>query len=206
RSISAAVPGDISSAAFFLCAAALFPVANLVFDDLLLNPTRAALLDVLARMGTRIAIIDVNEQHGELVGTVHSTGGTLRGGTISGAQSAALIDELPVLAAIAPHTRDGIEIRDASELRVKESDRIRAVAENLRAMGAEVHELEDGLRVPGGQKLRGATLDSAGDHRIAMAFAIAALRAEGQTQIRGAECVNISFPEFFGMLDAVSER
>jgi 3-phosphoshikimate 1-carboxyvinyltransferase len=206
RGITATVPGDLSSAAFFLCAAALFPVSNLVFDNLLLNPTRAALLDVLAGMGTRIAIIDVNEQHGELVGTVHSTGGTLRGGTISGAQSAALIDELPVLAAIAPHTRDGIEIRDARELRVKESDRIRAVAENLRAMGAEVHELEDGLRVPGSQQLRGASVDSAGDHRIAMAFAIAALRAEGETQVRGAECVNISFPEFFAMLDAVAER
>jgi 3-phosphoshikimate 1-carboxyvinyltransferase len=204
--ISADVPGDISSAAFFLCAAALFPVANLVFDNVLLNPTRAALLDVLAGMGTRIAVLDVNEQHGELVGTVHATGGTLRGGVIAGAQSAALIDELPVLAAVAPYTRDGIEIRDASELRVKESDRIRAVAENLRAMGAQVQELEDGLRVPGGQQLHGATVDSAGDHRIAMAFAIAALRAEGETEIRGAECVDISFPEFFRMLDAVSER
>lgn len=205
RGISAAVPGDISSAAFFLCAAALFPVSNLVFDNLLLNPTRAAVLDVLAGMGTRIGMIDVNEQHGELVGTVHSTGGTLRGGTISGAQSAMLIDELPVLAAIAPYTRDGIEIRDASELRVKESDRIHAVAENLRAMGAKVDELEDGLRVPGGQQLHGASVDSAGDHRIAMAFAIAALRAEGETEIRGADCVNISFPEFFAMLQAVSE-
>jgi 3-phosphoshikimate 1-carboxyvinyltransferase len=206
RGITAVVPGDISSAAFFLCAAALFPGSKLVFDNLLLNPTRAALLDVLVGMGTRISVVDLNDQHGELLGTVQVTGGELRGAMISGAQSAALIDELPVLAAIAPYTRDGIEIRGARELRVKESDRIRAVAENLRAMGAEVEELEDGLRVPGGQRLHGATVDSAGDHRIAMAFAIAALKADGESEIRGADCVNISFPEFFGMLDAVSER
>jgi 3-phosphoshikimate 1-carboxyvinyltransferase len=206
RGITANVPGDISSAAFFLCAAALFPESNLVFDNLLLNPTRAALLDVLIGMGARISVIDLNEQHGELVGTVKIGGGTLRGATICGAQSAALIDELPVLAAIAPSTREGIEIRDAGELRVKESDRIRAVADNLRAMGAEVEDTADGLRVPGGQELSGAVVDSAGDHRIAMAVAVAALRARGETKIRGASCVDISFPEFFTMLNAVAER
>ncbi|HUX45617.1 MAG TPA: hypothetical protein VMV57_12775, partial [Terracidiphilus sp.] len=125
---------------------------------------------------------------------------------VRGALAAQLIDELPVLAAIAPFTRGGIRIRDAKELRVKESDRIALVAQNLRAMGAEVEEFEDGLDVPGGQTLHGATIDSGGDHRIAMAFSVAALRAEGETLIRGAESAAISFPEFFDLLDTVAER
>jgi 3-phosphoshikimate 1-carboxyvinyltransferase len=125
---------------------------------------------------------------------------------IRGSLAAQLIDELPVLAAIAPYTRGGIRIRDARELRVKESDRIALMARNLRAMGAEVEEFEDGLDVPGGQQLRGAVVDSDGDHRIAMAFAVAALRAEGETLIVGADAAAISFPEFFSLLDQVSER
>lgn len=204
--INAAVPGDISSAAFFLCAAALFPDSNLVIDNLLLNPTRASLLDVLKIMGAGVAVINLEEHHGELVGTVKVEHGKLKGTTIEGAQSVALIDELPVLAAIAPYTRDGIEIRDAKELRVKESDRIALVARNLRAMGAQCEEREDGLRVPGSQKLHGAEIDSGGDHRIAMAFAVAALRADGETMIHGADSAKISFPEFFQMLDSVVER
>jgi 3-phosphoshikimate 1-carboxyvinyltransferase len=140
------------------------------------------------------------------VGTVKVEHGKLAGMTIEGAQSVALIDELPVLAAIGPYTREGIEIRDAKELRVKESDRIALVAKNLRAMGAECEEREDGLRVPGNQKLHGAEIDSGGDHRIAMAFAIAALRTDGETVIHGAESVKISFPEFFTMLESVVER
>ncbi len=204
--IEAAIPGDISSAAFFLCAAALFPHSNLLIEDLLLNPTRAAILDVLASMGTRISIIKVEERLGELAGTVAVQPGRLQGSVIAGAQSALLIDELPVLAAIGPYTEDGIEIRDARELRVKESDRIAAVARNLRAMGAEVEEREDGLRVAGRQRLHGAELDSAGDHRIAMAFAVAALRAEGETTIRGAGAARISFPNFFATLEAIVER
>jgi 3-phosphoshikimate 1-carboxyvinyltransferase len=206
KAIEAAVPGDVSSAAFFMCAAALFPDSNLVIDGLLLNPTRAALLDVLKIMGAKLSVINLEEQHGELVGTVKIENGVLKGTTISGAQSVALIDELPVLAAVAPYTRDGIEIRDAKELRVKESDRIALVARNLRAMGAECEEREDGLRVPGGQKLHGATIDPAGDHRIAMAFAVAALKAEGDTEIQGADAARISFPEFFNMLEGVVER
>ncbi len=206
HAIQAAIPGDISSAAFLLCAAALFPGSNLVLDALLLNPTRAALLDVLAAMGTRVAMLNLEEHHGELVGTVRVEGAGLRGGIIAGTQTAALIDELPVLAAIAPFTEDGIEIRDARELRVKESDRIATVARNLRAMGAEVEEREDGLRVPGRQKLRGADVDSGGDHRIAMAFAIAALRAEGATTIHGADAAHVSYPEFFDVLERIIER
>ena len=206
RAIQAAVPGDISSAAFFLCAAALFPGSNLVIESLLLNPTRAALLDVLKLLGARIAVINLEEHHGELVGTVKIEHGTLAGATISGGQSVALIDELPVLAAIAPYTRDGITIRDARELRVKESDRIALVARNLRAMGAECEEFDDGLRVPGNQKVHGAEIDSGGDHRIAMAFAVAALRAGGESVIHGADSARISFPEFFTMLESVVER
>ncbi len=208
RAMDAAVPGDISSAAFFLCAAALFPGSNLVIDGLGLNPTRAALLDVLTTLGACIAVLDLEEQHAELVGTVRITAPQEGIGStaVSGTVAAQLIDELPVLAAIAPYTRGGIRIRDARELRVKESDRIALVAKNLRAMGAEVEEFEDGLDVPGGQTLHGATIDSGGDHRIAMAFSVAALRAEGETLIQGAESAAISFPEFFEMLDLVTER
>lgn len=206
QAIDAVVPGDISSAAFFLCAAALFPESNLVIENLLLNPTRASLLDALKILGAGISVINLEEHHGELVGTVKIEHGNLKGITIEGAMSVSLIDELPVLAAIAPYTRDGIEIRDAKELRVKESDRIALVAKNLRAMGAECEEREDGLRVPGGQKLHGAEIDSAHDHRIAMAFSVAALRAEGESKIHGADSARISFPEFFTMLESVVER
>jgi 3-phosphoshikimate 1-carboxyvinyltransferase len=206
HAIATAVPGDISSASFFFCAAALFPDSNLVIENLLLNPTRASLLDVLKILGARISVINLEEHHGELVGTVKVEHGNLTGATIEGAQSVALIDELPVLAAIGPFTRDGIEIRDAKELRVKESDRIAQVARNLRAMGAECEEREDGLRVPGQQKLHGAEIDSGHDHRIAMAFAVAALRAEGESMIHGADAAKISFPEFFTMLESVVER
>jgi 3-phosphoshikimate 1-carboxyvinyltransferase len=208
HAIEAAVPGDISSAAFFLCAAALFPGSNLIFDGLGLNPTRATLLDVLTALGAHIGVLNLETKNDELVGTVqvNAPPDGLTGTAISGALSAQLIDELPVLAAIGPFTQNGIRIRDAQELRVKESDRIALVAANLRAMGAEVEEFDDGLDVPGGQTLHGATIDSGGDHRIAMAFSIAALRAEGDTLIRGAESVAISFPEFFDLLDRVAER
>jgi len=204
--IEAQVPGDISSAAFFLCAAGLFQDSRLTIPNLLMNPTRSRLLDILSAMGLRISVVELEEKHGELVGTAQVEGGKLTGATITGADSAALIDELPVFAAIAPYTEQGIEIRDARELRVKESDRIAAVAGNLRAMGAQVEEREDGLRVPGSQKLHGAEIDSLGDHRIAMAFAIAALRAEGETLIRGAESATISFPRFFDTLESLAQR
>ena len=208
HAIEASVPGDISSAAFFLCAAALFPGSNLVLDSLGLNPTRASLLDVLTTLGLRLSVIDLQEKNSELVGMVQATvpAEGLRSAEISGALAAQLIDELPVLAAIAPFTTGGIRIRDARELRVKESDRIALVVKNLRAMGAEVEEHEDGMDVPGGQTLHGATIDSGGDHRIAMAFSVAALRAEGETLIQGAESAAISFPEFFDLLDLVAER
>ena len=130
----------------------------------------------------------------------------MQGATIAGSDTAALIDEIPVLAAIAPYTEQGIEVRDAKELRLKESDRIAAIAANLRAMGANLEELDDGLKIPGGQVLHGAELDSFNDHRISMAFSIAALRARGDTLIRGSECAAISYPAFFSTLEALVDR
>jgi 3-phosphoshikimate 1-carboxyvinyltransferase len=208
QAVDAVIPGDISSAAFFLCAAALFPDSGLLLDNLGLNPTRATLLDVLATLGAKTSVLNLEQRSGELAGTVQLVAPKdgLTGATISGALAAQLIDELPVLAAIAPYTRNGIRIRDARELRVKESDRIALVAGNLRRMGAEVTEVEDGLDVPGGQALHGAEIDSGGDHRIAMAFSVAALRAEGESIIHGAESADISFPEFFSLLDQVAVR
>lgn len=206
--IDAAVPGDLSSAAFFLCAALLFPESNLILDSIGMNPTRAALLDVITALGGRIKVLNVEEHHGELIGTIQVTRGPggLKGMDIHGALSAQLIDELPVLAAIAPYTSEGLRIRDARELRVKESDRIALVAQNLKAMGADFTEFEDGLAIPGNQGLHGAQIDSGGDHRIAMAFSIAALAAEGDTEVHGAEAAAISFPEFFSHLEVLCQR
>lgn len=197
------VPGDPSSAAFFLCAAAMFPEADLLVDQVSLNPRRAALLDVLGRMGARIGVVNVEERDGELVGGLTARGpeaGRLRGTEIAGAEAVALIDEVPVLAALATAAEGGIRFRDVAELRVKESDRIAAIAANLRRMGAQCAERPDGLDVPGPQRLHGASLESFGDHRIAMAFSIAALIAEGETEIQDPGCAAISFPEFFSIL------
>ena len=185
HAIDATIPGDISSAAFFLCAALLFPDANLVLDSLGMNPTRAALLDIIGALGGRIKVLTVEEHYGELIGTIQVNRGLTPSTApfvIGGALTAQVIDELPVLAAIAPYTGCGLIIRDAQELRVKESDRIALVAQNLRAMGANFTERPDGLEIPGDQSLHGAQIDSGSDHRIAMAFAIAALRAEGDTE------------------------
>ncbi len=208
KAIDATVPGDLSSAAFFLCAALLFPDSNLVLDSIGLNPTRASLLDVITALGGKIKVLNVEEHYGEVVGTiqVNVAPGGLRGMHIGGALSAQIIDELPVLAAIAPYTNDGISIRDARELRVKESDRIALVARNLHAMGARFTEHEDGIDIPGRQLLHGAVIDSGSDHRIAMAFSIAALRASGDTEIHGADAAAISFPEFFTHLDTLAQR
>lgn len=207
HAIEATIPADISTAAYFLSAAALFPDSNLVIDALLLNPTRAVILDVLRAMGLRIQFLSVQEQHGELIGSIQVRGpATLKGVTIEGQLTTALIDEIPVLAAVAPFTDSGITIRDAGELRVKESDRLAGTAANLRAMGADVDELPDGLRIAGKQQLHSATVDSYGDHRLAMSAAIAGLRSSGQVAIYGADAVNISYPGFFSALDNIAER
>lgn len=204
--IAADIPGDISSAAFFLAAAIILPESSLIVEEVLLNPTRSAFLDVLSGMGARITVVQVEDRAGELRGTLKVEPGRLLGMKISGSRSAALIDELPVLAAIAPYTEEGIEIHDARELRFKESDRIAGVAANLRRMGAECEEFDDGMHIPGKQKLGGAMIHSGGDHRIAMAFAVAALGATGETTIDSADCVGISFPTFFTMLESIVER
>jgi 3-phosphoshikimate 1-carboxyvinyltransferase len=204
RAIEAHVPGDLSSAAFFLCAAALFPGSQITLPGILMNPTRARLLDILLHMGLKVSVAHLEEQHGELVGTIEARGAAWKGAVITGADTAALIDEIPVLAAVAPYSDDGLEVRDGKELRVKESDRIAAVAINLRKMGAEIEERDDGMRIPGRQHLHGAELDSFGDHRIAMAFAVAALRAEGETIVRGSDAAGVSYPTFFEALRSVA--
>ena len=212
HAIEATIPGDLSSAAFFLAASLLFPESQVVLDAVGLNPTRAALLDVVRALGASIRVLTVEEHRGEMVGTLQVNGGgdpLTRGSQpleISGALTAQLIDELPVLAAVAPYTRSGIRIRDARELRIKESDRIDRVCRNLRAMGAELTEFDDGMDIPGGQTLHGAEIDSGGDHRIAMAFSVAALRAGSPSEISGAEHAAISYPEFFRDLEALAQR
>lgn len=203
-----AVPGDLSSAVFFLAAALVLPESNLVIQNVGLNPTRSAILDVLGSMGASISLVSIRSEHGELVGDVSVHHEPLKGGTIEGDTIAQLIDELPAIAVLGPYTEQGIEIRNAAELRVKESDRIAVLAENLRRMGAQVEELPDGLKVAGRSagRLHGAEIEPHGDHRMAMAFAIAALGAEGETLIRDAECAAVSFPEFFPTLERLVER
>lgn len=199
------VPGDLSSAAFFIVAGLLVPESNLVLENVGLNPTRTAILDVLVSMGGRVKILNVETINGELLGDLHVESSKLQGGEIPTESVPGLMDELPVLAVLGTQTGRGLSFRGAAELRVKESDRLKAVAENLRRMGAEVEEFPDGLRVAGRQKLRGAEVDSHGDHRIAMAFAVAGLVAEGTTTIRDAACVEISFPDFFEALGRIAE-
>jgi 3-phosphoshikimate 1-carboxyvinyltransferase len=202
------VPGDLSSAVFFIAAASLFMESSLLIHNVGLNPTRTAILDVFAGMGAAVHVPNLRSAHGELVGDIAVRGASLKGGVIEGEQIALLIDELPMLAALGPYTENGIEIRDATELRVKESDRIAALAENLKRMGAKVEERPDGLKVEGrgAGKLHGAEIDPRGDHRIAMAFAVAGLGAEGDTVIRDADCAGVSYPTFYEDLKRVAER
>jgi 3-phosphoshikimate 1-carboxyvinyltransferase len=173
-----------------------------------LNPTRAAVLDVLSEWGAPLKIMSVRSQAGELAGDVSVRHAPLSGGILSGGRIAQLIDELPMLAALGPYTEQGVEIRDASELRVKESDRIAVLAGNLRRMGAQVEERPDGLRVEGraAGALHGAEIDPHGDHRMAMAFAVAALGAQGPARIHDADCVEVSYPQFFAVLERLLTR
>jgi len=202
------VPGDLSSAVFFIAAASLLPDSNILIHNVGLNPTRTAILDLFAEMGASVSMVSLKTSHGEVIGDLSVKGAALKGGVIEGSRIPLVIDELPMLAALGPYTELGIEIRDAAELRVKESDRIAALAENLRRMGAKVEERPDGLRVEGRKagRLHGAEIEPRGDHRIAMAFAIAALAADGPTVIRDADCAAVSFPTFFQELDRMAER
>jgi len=200
------VPSDLSSAAFFIVAALLVPGSELVIRGVGLNPTRSALLDFLAGMGARIRVLEVNSAAGELIGDIQVQSSTLRGGTIEKELTAALIDEIPVLAVLGAATGEGLTVRDAGELRIKETDRIATVAENLGRMGVKVEVQPDGMVIPGRQRFRAAALDSFGDHRIAMAFSVAALLADGDSRIEGAEAASVSFPEFYRTMRQVASQ
>jgi 3-phosphoshikimate 1-carboxyvinyltransferase len=207
------ISGDFSSATFLIAAAALLPDSELQIEGLGLNPTRTQFLETLRPVGARIEVIEQREDCNEPVGTIRirsiEPGETNTEGvplTISGQLTASLIDELPLLAVVGTQLPGGLVIRDAEELRFKETDRISAVVKNLRAMGAEVSESEDGLAVAGPVRLKSAQIDSCGDHRIAMAFSIAGLLAEGESEISNSECVAVSFPEFFECLETIVER
>jgi 3-phosphoshikimate 1-carboxyvinyltransferase len=203
------VPGDASSAAYFVAAAMLLPDSELIIEGIGLNPTRAEFLSLLSSWGADISTEDIRHEKTEPIGTVKVRSGinsVPATRLIDRPKVPSVIDELPLLAVVGSQLEGGLEIRDAMELRHKESDRLKSTATNLRLMGAHVEEHPDGLTIAGPTKLHGASLDSFGDHRIAMAFTVAALIADGPTEIAGADCVNISFPEFFDLLDSVTVR
>jgi len=207
------VPGDFSAAAFLIAAAALLAGSEIEIEGVGLNPTRTQFLDTLRALGAQIEIGSERDESNEPAGTVRVSGSSLRENvekeislTISGPLTAALIDELPLLAVVGSQLATGLIIRDARELRFKETDRIKVTAKNLKAMGAAVEEFDDGLRIIGAARLKGATIESFGDHRIAMAFSIAAHLAEGESEIKGSECISVSFPNFFAVLESLVER
>jgi len=199
------VPGDLSAAAFFLVAALIAGDATLTIHGVGLNPTRSALLDVLMEMGASIKVMDISAVGGELIGDVFVQKSRIRGGVLEKARTAALIDEIPVLAVLGAASDEGLIVRDASELRVKETDRIATIAENFRRMRLAIEVSEDGFSVPGRQTFHASELDSFGDHRIAMAFSVAALIADGPSTIDNAGAASVSFPEFFDTLHRVAE-
>ena len=203
-----AVPGDLSSAAFFLVAAALVPGSDLRLPAVSLNERRRELLNYLVRSGMDIAVRNESEEAGEARGDLHVRySRDLLGRKlppIHGKETASLIDEIPVLSVLGSQADGGLEISNAGELRVKESDRISALCTNLRAMGAEVTEKPDGLSISGGKRLKGADIATRGDHRIAMAFAVAGLSASGATRIHEAECADVSFPGFWDALKQIA--
>ncbi|MEK6301155.1 MAG: 3-phosphoshikimate 1-carboxyvinyltransferase [Acidobacteriota bacterium] len=202
------VPGDVSSAAFLIAAAVALPDSKVVLRGVGLNPTRTAFLDVLLELGASVTTHNLEVRHGEPVGDIHAASTELRTPsrkmTLSGGVIANIIDEVPILAVLATKVAGRIEVRDARELRVKESDRIRTIVDGIRSMGGEIEEFEDGFAISGPQRLRGGTVESAGDHRIAMAFAVAGLLAEGTTQILDADCASVSFPYFYESLASLT--
>jgi 3-phosphoshikimate 1-carboxyvinyltransferase len=198
------VPGDLSSATFFLVAALLMKDSNLVIHGVGLNPTRSQLLDFLVGMGASIKVLDLQQSGGEVIGDLRVRASRVKGGVISGALTAGLIDEIPALAVLGAASEVGLTVRDAGELRVKETDRIATIEMNLRRMGVEIESTPDGFHVPGKQQFHAAEIDSCGDHRIAMAFSVAALAADGPCEIDGAESAGVSFPEFFSTLREIA--
>jgi 3-phosphoshikimate 1-carboxyvinyltransferase len=205
RGTEVVVPGDASSAAFLVVAALVLPDSEVRLDGVLLSPTRTAFIGVLRAMGgsveTRLAATLP-----EPVGSIVACSSRLHGTTIDPAIVPSLIDEVPALAAAAAFAEGPFTVTGAAELRIKESDRISALAEGLSALGARVRELPDGLVIEGGARLRGARVRSHGDHRIAMALSVAALAAEGRTEVEDAECVAVSFPGFYSLLDRATGR
>lgn len=200
------VPGDLSAAAFFIAAACLLPGSEVVIPNVGLNPTRKAFISLLCDMGAQIDMFNITMLGNEIKADFRVQHSTLRGIEISGPVVAQIIDELPILAVMATQADGRTEVRNARELRVKESDRIKSISENLRKMGAAVEEREDGFAIEGPVKLHAATIDSFHDHRIAMSFAVAALLAEKESTIQHAECVQISFPDYYQQLERIVER
>lgn len=198
------VPSDLSSAAFFLVAGLLVPGSRLVIQDVGLNPTRSALLDFLMSIGAPIRVLRIESVNGEPIGDIEVQHAPVKGGTIEGEVTAALIDEIPVLAVLGAASEQGLVVKDAQELRIKETDRIATVADNFSRMGIHIEVTPDGMKIPGKQKFRAAAFDSFGDHRIAMAFAIASLAADGPSTIDNAEAASVSFPEFWNILAKIS--
>lgn len=195
------VPGDISSAAFFLAAALMVPGSRVTIRDVGINPTRTGILDVFRSMGAEVIVTPTDHWCGEPVGDVTVTGESLQGVEVGGTMIARLIDEIPILAVVATQAEGRTVIRDAAELKVKETNRIATVASELRKLGASVEETPDGLIIDGPTPLRGALLDSHGDHRIGMAMAIAGLAADGEVRVKGAEAIAVSFPHFAETLE-----
>jgi 3-phosphoshikimate 1-carboxyvinyltransferase len=198
------VPGDISSAAFFIVAALITRDSDVIITNVGLNPTRTALLDVLRYMGADIRVLRIEQVNGELIGNLQIKSSAIKGGSIEGATTAALIDEIPVLSVLGALSQNGLVVRDAAELRVKETDRIETIAANLRRMGGTITTTHDSLEIPGRQKLHAAEIQSCGDHRIAMAFAVAALAASGPCRIHDAEAASVSYPEFYTTLRKIA--
>jgi 3-phosphoshikimate 1-carboxyvinyltransferase len=196
------VPGDISSAAFWMVAAAALPGSDVTIEHVGLNPSRTGIIEILQRMGAQIKTAVAHAQAGEPIGTIHVRHGDLKAATIAPREVPGVIDELPVLAALATHGGE-LSVSGAQELRVKESDRISALAEGLRLMGGEIDEQPDGFHLRGRRRLRGGEVDARNDHRLAMAFAIAALGATGPTVIHDAGAAAVSYPEFFNVLESL---
>jgi 3-phosphoshikimate 1-carboxyvinyltransferase len=196
------VPADLSSAAFFLVAALLIPGSDLTLRGVGLNPTRSALLDFLLSAGARITVPALEQTNGEMIGDIRVRYSPIRGGIIEKGVAAALIDEIPVLAVLGAASEEGLIVKDAEELRVKETDRIATTVDNLKRLGVEAEATKDGMVIPGRQKFRAAKFDSFGDHRIAMAFTVAALRADAPCEMAGAEAASVSFPEFYDLLSS----
>lgn len=202
------VPGDISSAAFLIAATLLLPNSELLLSSVGINPTRRAILDILIELGANIQFVNQRIQHGEAISDLLIKSSELvsndNNRILKGNIIANIIDEIPILSILATQVKNGLIIREANELRVKESDRIRAIVDNLRAMKVEVEEYSDGFAIAGQQQLIGTTIDSMNDHRIAMCFTIAGLIAKGETEIINSECVDVSFPGFFNKLSSIT--